>query len=536
MLLESTLSGRFGVSREALQHLAAQNASAAADKDTDELTMDKTGDVTFLNEADTQLIRSCVLWDKSIQEEDELLAEDTVFDECEDMLIEFGDEVDAARDATDANTARDAANDDAAGGAARASEMMSRMDAKQLIVKLLARNKRKKRREAKAEADVQRKLGRKRVERDDTILKRYPDIGDKIESILVDMDVGADAHRHTKSLIINTARKNKKGNGFMRVKIELRKRFNINISYESVRRLGEARRSRSRVAARYSSVVAMKCRRSVKRVGRENIDDHMQNAKFRTLHYLRDRSSRELAAWFERDDHSKIRARETAAARPPAARPTPPSRALRRAQMNSSATTNQHATVTDKKGLGATHHDFMDEHGSPLYATTIRSAAMNDDKEINLAVVKADKLTKSTPTQHMADFYMLEDITDNGDVKRLFKTSEGEPKPIVVLEGEYAHGAVFSWGEICDLDRARHRAFRTSGSGWRQRRKPEVPRDPLSAGGAGARRARQQTRPEKDGGRADARGERHVQAGGRACQRRRDYRSGRVSSINGSVR
>ena len=157
----------------------------------------------------------------------------------------------------------------------------------------------------------------------------------------------------------------------------------------------------------------MKCRRSVKRVSRENLDDHKQNAKYAIQHSVRDQCSQDEIAFVERDDRAKMR-------------------------MNSGASTSQHATLTDERGAATTRHDYMDnEVASSLYATSYRATKMRDGREVDLAVVKADRFAKSTPAQHMADLYMLERSSD-ADTRQMLLKPDGNVKPVIQFEGALA--------------------------------------------------------------------------------------------------
>ena len=102
--------------------------------------------------------------------------------------------------------------------------------------------------------------------------------------------------------------------------------------------------------------------------------------------------------------------------------------------MNSSSTTNQHAVPTVGEGMGAVQHDYNDPSVcSSLYVTSIRAAPLADGREINVAVVKVDGLHPSSPSQHFADLYMLQENTDERCVA-LFRSSDGGYKPVMQIE------------------------------------------------------------------------------------------------------
>eukprot|EP00966_Prymnesium_polylepis_P170665 3945233-Prymnesium_polylepis.1 len=71
-----------------------------------------------------------------------------------------------------------------------------------------------------------------------------------------------------------------------------------------------------------------------------------------------------------------------------------------------------------------------------MYASSVLvSGCADGGGERCLAVVKADRLSPSTPTQHYADFYMLQEKARSGsDLQEIYFTPEGKVKPIVQLE------------------------------------------------------------------------------------------------------
>ena len=299
-------------------------------------------------------------------------------------------------------------------GAAVNFELISSLDAKQLVVKIIARDRRRalcKARESEALAAARRALGgdRGRAPCLTSIERLHPDIGNKIERIVTGMDIGADAHRQDSAFTFNAATKRARGSGYVRIANELEKQHGISLTPQAVQYLGLARHKRSRSSLRYKALVQMKYRRSVKRVGEEHLDTRASRAFYRIVHYVRDRCSQSKVIFFERDDHARIR-------------------------QNSSSTTDQHATVTIGVGAGAVQHDYNDpDVCSSLYITSIRAAGLEDGIEVNIAVVKIDKLEPSTPSQHAADLYMLQQL-DDLRTQTLFRTSDGGYKSIEHVE------------------------------------------------------------------------------------------------------
>ena len=292
----------------------------------DELTRDDpTLDAVYGSEnwqADAE--NSTRFWDDVIEPNEAAPDADVLDDEALTSLFDIAEEV--------AFQVRLELGDVAGGGAAAHTEMdcdddcvveaglelLSSLDAKQLVVKLIASNRRRAQRQARASeryAEARRALASGLASDSGTapcltsVLRLYPDIGDKVEAICADIGIGADAHRQDASLTLNAATKRTKGSGYTRIQLELASRHGIHLNRRTVQRIGLCRRSRSLVAANYMGLVAMKYRRSVKRVATESLDMRASRASHRTLHYVRDECSQDDVSWLERDNASAIRRR-----------------------------------------------------------------------------------------------------------------------------------------------------------------------------------------------------------------------------------
>ena len=296
--------------------------------------------------------------------------------------------------------------------------LLSALSPRELVTKLVARNRRQRERQASASKEVaaaRRSLAGEtgRAPRLDTVLGTWPDIGDKIEAICADLGVGADAKRRDGALTMNSAvNRGKGGVGFVRILLELTTRHGIQISARALRDLCTAKDRRTAVSRRYKNVVNLRYRRSVKRIGQDNLDDHKQNAKYKYLHYLRDSCEFDLTLWFQRDDHAKVRG-------------------------GSSESTRGSSVSANGEGVSALQHDYMNpELSSPLYASSLLvSGCADGGGERCLALVKAEKLAPSTPSQHYSDFYMLQErARTDPELKSIFFTAAGKVKPKVQLE------------------------------------------------------------------------------------------------------
>ena len=187
--------------------------------------------------------------------------------------------------------------------------LMGALDARTMMVRVLAWRRHKRKREARvaAKRSIQSLGNRKHGNHNRaSVIDIYPNIVDTIGDIVAGMNLGASAHRDSSALIQNTHRKMEKGTGWERIRLELQRR-GIRVSTTTVRHLCLARRSKTVAAQRHLGLVAVKCRRSVKRLGRFNLDAHARNAFYRTIHYIRDRTPADKASLLERDDKAKTR-------------------------------------------------------------------------------------------------------------------------------------------------------------------------------------------------------------------------------------
>ena len=183
---------------------------------------------------------------------------------------------------------------------------MAAMDARMLLTRVLAWRRYKRKKEARVAARRLLANGKHGNNNRKSVLETYPNIVDAIKDIVDKMDLGASAHRDSPAMILNTNRKLEKGTGWERIRLQLRER-EIYVSTSSVRQLCLARRSTTIAAQRHRGLVAVKCRRSVKRLGRFNLDAHARNAFYRTMHHIRDRTPNDTASMLERDDKAKTR-------------------------------------------------------------------------------------------------------------------------------------------------------------------------------------------------------------------------------------
>ena len=321
-----------------------------------------------LTKEEADLVNSVILSDGLPTDHDEVpveIGEETLLDRAEAFISETSLEY-TAKVASDACDAASISPD--ADASTQMAPMLSTLDAKLLVTRLVAYHRRRNRRVAKAKANVKETLGSKRWRgrKRRGVLATYPDIGDAYEQILVEMGCGAAAQRDNGFIVMDKARFMKKGTGFERATIELRKR-GYNVSVSTVKRLGLASRSRSKNSKSYYGIVAVKCRRSVKRLGKFNLDAHIRNSKYACMHFIRDRVSSGQVMWVERDDKAKVR-------------------------MNSGECTSQLPMVG---GGERPMHDYMDPSvSSTIYATTLRAAKCADGVEENIAITKLDKLER----------------------------------------------------------------------------------------------------------------------------------------------
>ena len=122
-------------------------------------------------------------------------------------------------------------------------------------------------------------LRRKTSKREDTILKKYPDIGEKIEEFVRDQNIGADKWRRTGVLTFDGNVKGKRKVTYERIRKHLERLYSRKFAYGTIVQLCIARNRRHKSSSRYKGAAKVTTRRARKGFQlRYNPDFHWSNA------------------------------------------------------------------------------------------------------------------------------------------------------------------------------------------------------------------------------------------------------------------
>jgi len=130
-------------------------------------------------------------------------------------------------------------------------------------------------------------LSRKVSKRINTIVDRFPDIGDTIETFVSNSNIGADAWRRTGVLTFDgNLRVNKKVT-YERIRQHLMDKYNHKFSYGRVIQLCVARNRRRRASENYRGVAKVTTRRARKGFElRYNPDKHWSSSLYRVGRFM----------------------------------------------------------------------------------------------------------------------------------------------------------------------------------------------------------------------------------------------------------
>ena len=178
---------------------------------------------------------------------------------------------------------------------------------KELIAKKRAAIQRRARRKREKFVADKRFLSRKISKRANNLLKKFPDIGETIESFVQDHQVGADSWRRTGVLTFDGNSKLKEKVTYERIRQHLQDKYNHNFFYGTVIQMCVARNRRRRSAKRYRGVAMVTSRRARKGFNlRLNPDDHWSAAFYRGLNQFQYVDGKDMVN-MNRDDSTGFR-------------------------------------------------------------------------------------------------------------------------------------------------------------------------------------------------------------------------------------
>ena len=236
---------------------------------------------------------------------------------------------------------------------------------------------------AKKEIAEQRCLRRKVSRSTKTIIDRYPDIGDVIESIVQESDIGADSWRRTGVYTFTGDQKKTKRITFSKIQEKLQNHYCAHFSYGSVVQLCVCRHRRRLSSKRYKGVANVRYQRARKSFTLKfNPDFKWSRSLYKLLNQLQNDGKHALL--LNRDDQAGFRLDSTY--------------------------THKNQPVLSVKPTATTHTDFTNKYAAQLQVTSYNFSKTATSDEICVGVVKATSLHEKNPSQHAADLQRVEQL------------------------------------------------------------------------------------------------------------------------------
>ena len=246
-------------------------------------------------------------------------------------------------------------------------------------------------------------LGCQVSKRRDSIVAKYPDIGETIESFVRNNNVGAEPWRRTGVLTFDGNMKKRQKVTYERIRKHLESVYERKFSYGTVVQLCIARNRHHRSSSRKGvAKVTTRCARKGFQL-RYNPDFHWSNALYCGLNFIQLKDGNDILN-VNRDDASGFR-------------------------LDTLATHKQYAlpTVSGNSVL-TTHTDYVTRYPSMLQTTSYHFTKTGNTPEVCAGVVKAIPVHSKNPGQHAADFAML---MKEKELHSVFYSPSGQPKSIV---------------------------------------------------------------------------------------------------------
>ena len=249
-------------------------------------------------------------------------------------------------------------------------------------------------------------LHRKTSKREDTILKKYPDIGEKIEEFVRDQNVGADKWRRTGVLTFDGNMKGKQKVTYERIRKHLEGIYDRKFAYGTIVQLCIARNRRHKSSSRYKGVAKVTTRRARKGFQlRYNPDFHWSNAFYRGLDFIQLTDGSNIIN-LNRDDSAGFR-------------------------LDTLATNKQYASpMVAGDSVLTTHTDYVNRYPSTLQTSSYHFTRTKTTPEICAGVVKASPIHPKNAGQHAADFDMLK---QQEELHAVFHKSNVDQKDILCV-------------------------------------------------------------------------------------------------------
>lgn len=275
------------------------------------------------------------------------------------------------------------------------------------------------------EIQVNRFLRKKITRPTKTILNQFPDIGEVIERIVEESDVGADRWRRTGVYTFSGNPKKSKRMTFGRIQQELESHYGRKFSYGTVVQLCVPRHKRRLSSKRYRGVANVKYQRARKGFTlKYNPDAKWSRSMYKLFKQLqRDGTSILL---LNRDDQAGFRLDSTF--------------------------THKNFPALSLKPTNTTRTDFVNKHPTQLQTTSYNFTKTETSDELCAGVVKASKLHEKSPSQHADDIVALEGVEKLKSA--FYKDNAQDPKEVecIQVDGAGDEGPVhvevqFMWTE-----------------------------------------------------------------------------------------
>ena len=230
-----------------------------------------------------------------------------------------------------------------------------------------------------------------------SIVNTYGGIGEVIENIVQESDIGADKWRRT----FSGDTKTKKRVTFSKIQNHLQAHYGRHFSYGTVVQLCIPRHKRRLSSKHYKAVANVKYQRARKCFSlKYNPDYKWSRSMYKVLNQLQKDGKHVML--LDQDDQAGFRLDSTY--------------------------THKSLPTLSVKPTATTRTDFMNKHSAQLQITSYNFSKTTTSEEVCIGVVKASELHEKIPSQHGADLTVLEGL---GVAKQaFFKEGGQEPKEI----------------------------------------------------------------------------------------------------------
>ena len=231
-------------------------------------------------------------------------------------------------------------------------------------------------------------LSRRISKRVKTLVDRFPDIDETIESYVSEANIGADAWRRTGVLTFDGNLKVKQKVTYGRIQQHLHDKYDYKFSYGTVVQMCVARNKHRRSSSNYKAVANVTTRRARKGFELQyNPDKHWSAALYQGLNLIEYTNGSDITN-INRDDASGFR-------------------------LDTLATHCKHPTpAVSGQDIQTTYTDYVNRYPSILQTTSYNFTHTKTTKEMCVGIVKAAKIYPKNPAQHYADLEMMGNIPE----------------------------------------------------------------------------------------------------------------------------